>query len=321
MDDATRWAAVVRRSPAHDGTFVYCVKSTKIFCRPICKARLARRMNVEFCDTPAQATAKGYRPCKRCKPLLREYNPEREKVMKACEVLRALPKGAPVPGLEALAREVGLTKFHFHRLFRREVGCTPREFAAGCRKGNGGGDGEAPGSVMESASSVEDGLSPVTPFTNQSEAPVQIADEDPTAAAEDVDWSSLVNDQDLYGFDLIGYSLGDGLVKDLAPANVDVLIIYFSIVETTYGNLLVAFRGDQVCKLELGSSEAELMASLEASFSSMYYIHSHVSLAIETDAVTYQQRIDAVVDALEFPTGKMLDVPLALEASESNALP
>lgn len=304
IDDARRWAAIVRRDAAFDGQFVYCVKSTKIFCRPICKARLARRMNVEFCDTPAEAEARGYRACKRCQPLLASYNPEADKIKKACDLLQAIPPDAPLPGLERLAQEAGLTKHHFHRLFKRETGQTPREYALASR------------SSKASTSSVSDSLSPITPFTNQSEVPVQLEDN----YTDDVDWNNLVNEHDLYGYDLLGYTLEDDLVKDLPLEQIEALVIYFNIVETTYGRLLVAFRGDQVCKLELGSSEEELMASLDAAFSSLYYIHTHVSLASEVEAFAYQQRINAVVDALEFPIGKMVDVPLFPDTNEGNAV-
>ncbi|KAF2222242.1 metal binding domain of Ada-domain-containing protein [Elsinoe ampelina] len=66
--DTERWAAVVGRDKTFDGAFVYCVKSTNIYCRPTCAARLARRANVHFCDTAQEAEVAGFRPCKRCKP-------------------------------------------------------------------------------------------------------------------------------------------------------------------------------------------------------------------------------------------------------------
>lgn len=305
LDDARRWAAVVRRDSAFDGHFVYCVKSTKIFCRPTCKARLARRMNILFCDTPAEAQALGYRSCKRCQPLLAEYHPERDRIERVCEFVRALPEDAPVPGLERLAAEAGLTKHHFHRLFKREVGVTPREFVVGLR---GGKDGAA-------ASTVSGNLSPVTPVTESSDVAVQIE------ADVELDWGQLVNGQDPYCFDLIGYTLDDDLfTKAVSTEQLELAIVYFNIVDTVYGRLLVAFKGEQVCKLELGTSEVELAASLEAAFPSMYYIHSHVSLANEVEAASYQQRIDAVVQALEFPTGALVDVPFSLNASEASAI-
>ena len=54
---------------SYEGIFFMAVKTTGIFCRPGCTARLPKRENVEFFSTSEQALEKGYRPCKRCQPL------------------------------------------------------------------------------------------------------------------------------------------------------------------------------------------------------------------------------------------------------------
>jgi AraC family transcriptional regulator of adaptative response/methylated-DNA-[protein]-cysteine methyltransferase len=63
-----RWQAVLARDPASDGRFYYSVKSTGVYCRPSCPARLAKPENVAFHPTRAGAERAGFRPCKRCKP-------------------------------------------------------------------------------------------------------------------------------------------------------------------------------------------------------------------------------------------------------------
>jgi AraC family transcriptional regulator of adaptative response/methylated-DNA-[protein]-cysteine methyltransferase len=63
-----RWTAVVARNPAADGKFFYSVKTTGMYCRPSCAARVARPENVAFHLTTADAERAGFRPCKRCKP-------------------------------------------------------------------------------------------------------------------------------------------------------------------------------------------------------------------------------------------------------------
>jgi uncharacterized protein len=68
VTDATRWAAVVEKNSRFDGSFVYSVATTGVYCRPSCPARPAKRMNVRFHATCAEAQAAGFRPCKRCKP-------------------------------------------------------------------------------------------------------------------------------------------------------------------------------------------------------------------------------------------------------------
>jgi AraC family transcriptional regulator of adaptative response/methylated-DNA-[protein]-cysteine methyltransferase len=65
--DDTWWAAVVARDQRFDGSFVYAVVTTGVYCRPTCPAR-PKRENVRFHATPADAEAAGFRPCRRCRP-------------------------------------------------------------------------------------------------------------------------------------------------------------------------------------------------------------------------------------------------------------
>jgi AraC family transcriptional regulator of adaptative response/methylated-DNA-[protein]-cysteine methyltransferase len=67
MDDP-RWARIVGRDPTVDGAFYYSVKTTGVYCRPSCAARLPRPENVDFHATAASAERAGFRPCKRCRP-------------------------------------------------------------------------------------------------------------------------------------------------------------------------------------------------------------------------------------------------------------
>jgi len=66
--DQARWEAVQRRDAGADGVFFYSVRTTGVYCRPSCAARLPRRENVGFHTTPADAERGGFRPCKRCRP-------------------------------------------------------------------------------------------------------------------------------------------------------------------------------------------------------------------------------------------------------------
>lgn len=134
--DDPRWAAVVARSADADGTFWYSVRTTGVYCRPSCGARLARPENVRFHATREDAEAAGFRPCKRCRPD-REPSADRRKtkIVAACRwIERALDRGDPEPRLADLARRVGISRYHFHRLFRKHTGLTPREYAAAHRE-------------------------------------------------------------------------------------------------------------------------------------------------------------------------------------------
>ena len=130
--DGVRWAAVVARDKAFDGKFVTAVATTGIYCRPTCAARRALRKNVRFFATPAEAEAAGYRPCKRCKPgapSLREEHAA--KVAVACRIIEA---AEAAPKLDALATAVGLSPYHFHRIFKAALGVTPKAYAVAHRQ-------------------------------------------------------------------------------------------------------------------------------------------------------------------------------------------
>ncbi|KAK5992506.1 Vacuolar iron transporter 1 [Cladobotryum mycophilum] len=136
-DDDTRWQAVQARDSSADGFFVYGVRTTKIFCRPICKARLARRANVRFYGTVEEAKEAGFRACKRCKPEVMGLMPEEAAVQKIRAFVRdreAGTGGGQSGGQDArmslsqMARRTGLSKWHFHRVFKKCVGVTPFEY-------------------------------------------------------------------------------------------------------------------------------------------------------------------------------------------------
>ena len=126
-----RWAAVVARDPAADGTFFYSVKTTGVYCRPSCAARLARPENVRFHATCADAERAGFRPCKRCKPNQRPL--VEQHAAKVAEICRLIEDAETVPGLEELASHAGLSTYHFHRVFKAVTGLTPRAYAAALR--------------------------------------------------------------------------------------------------------------------------------------------------------------------------------------------
>jgi len=140
LTSAERWQAVTKRE-ATIKNFVYGVLTTKIYCRPSCPARLARRANVEFYDTPSQAEAAGLRPCKRCKPqcdLVAEANSQTAMVDKACEMIQEVVATGLKPRLQDLAAQAGLSTGHFHRVFKKRMGVTPGRYVSGILQGHAG---------------------------------------------------------------------------------------------------------------------------------------------------------------------------------------
>ncbi|MBA5688253.1 bifunctional DNA-binding transcriptional regulator/O6-methylguanine-DNA methyltransferase Ada [Rugamonas apoptosis] len=126
--DEQRWAAVQQRDANADGVFYYSVRSTGVYCRPSCGARAALRRNVAFHDSREAAEQAGFRPCLRCKP---DQPPlaerQRALVAQACRLIAA---AGQVPDLDTLAAAVGVSRFHFHRLFKAHTGITPKAYAA-----------------------------------------------------------------------------------------------------------------------------------------------------------------------------------------------
>lgn len=131
MQQDPRWAAVLARDPAAEGQFYYSVRTTGVYCRPTCPARAANPENVQFHATRAAAEAAGFRPCRRCKPdqppLAQQHA---AKVVQAC---RLIENAEHMPSLEQLAQHAGLSRYHFHRVFKHVTGLTPRAYAAAHR--------------------------------------------------------------------------------------------------------------------------------------------------------------------------------------------
>lgn len=123
-----RWQHVLARDAQADGTFFYSVKTTGVYCRPSCGARQARPENVAFHASSADAEAAGFRPCKRCKPQQAALAVvHANKVAMACRLIESAETS---PSLQQLADHVGLSRFHFHRLFQSITGLTPKAYAS-----------------------------------------------------------------------------------------------------------------------------------------------------------------------------------------------
>lgn len=128
MTDHNRWRAVLARDASFDGAFVYAVRSTGVYCRPSCPSRRPERRQVTFFALPEAAERGGYRPCRRCRPRdATAPNCRVETVRRACRYIDARPDGPPT--LAEVGAHVGASPYHLHRLFKRVMGITPRQYA------------------------------------------------------------------------------------------------------------------------------------------------------------------------------------------------
>ncbi len=124
---ALMWQAVAAGDELYDGRFYYGVKTTMIFCRPSCSSKLPKKENTVYFDSAAEAQAAGYRPCKRCRPEISGiYSPERELLDAACQIINLEFENEGLA--ETLPGRLGISAFHFQRMFKKIKGETPAEY-------------------------------------------------------------------------------------------------------------------------------------------------------------------------------------------------
>ena len=125
------YRAVGSRDSRFDGWFVTAVTSTGIYCRPSCPARTPLRRNVRFYHCPAAAQLAGFRACRRCRPDAVPGSPQWDSRADAVgRAMRLIADGVvDREGVPGLARRLGYTERHLHRMLTAEVGAGPLALA------------------------------------------------------------------------------------------------------------------------------------------------------------------------------------------------
>jgi AraC family transcriptional regulator of adaptative response/methylated-DNA-[protein]-cysteine methyltransferase len=224
-EKAARWAAIVRRDRAADGRFVYGVTSTHVYCRPSCPARRARREHVRFYDSGEAAERAGFRPCKRCRPA--DASVAQRRAAAVAAACRLIERGEEMPRLGSLAKAVGMSPFHFHRVFKALTGVTPVAYRAEHR-----------------ARRVRDALHRSATVTEAIYASGFNSNGRFYAAAGDV----------------------LGMTPTMYRAGGRGAVIRFAVDKTSLGRVLVAATDTGVCAILLGDDRAELVHNLRARF-------------------------------------------------------
>ena len=224
------WQAVLHRDPAFNGSFVYAVRTTGVYCRPTCPSRRPHRANVGFFAGPKEAQSAGYRPCLRCQPD-RPLQESRSTglVQKVCQQIDSHLEDHPdgLPSLAQLSRNVGVSASHLQRVFKKEMGLTPRQYAH-------------TGRLERFKSLVRDGN------------PVSAAMLDAGFAST----SRLYEDADSQ----LGMTPGR-----YRNGGVGTTITYL-LAESPLGNVLVAATGKGICSVKLGDEASALLKDLRAEF-------------------------------------------------------
>lgn len=132
MSREAEWRAIVEKDAGFDGDFFYGVVTTGVYCRPSCAARRPRRENVRFFDSAKAAERAGFRACKRCRP--DSLSPKERQAAAVAEACRIIETAERPPALKDLAAELGFSPYHFHRLFKKATGLTPKAYAKARRE-------------------------------------------------------------------------------------------------------------------------------------------------------------------------------------------
>ena len=137
LDFDTCNTARLRRDPDFDGRFFTAVRTTGIYCRPVCPVKQPLTRNVSFFPTAAAAERAGYRPCLRCRPETAPFCPAWNGTKTTVErALRMIEDGTLDHGtVDALALRLGIGGRHLSRLFLRHLGASPLQAARTLRIG------------------------------------------------------------------------------------------------------------------------------------------------------------------------------------------
>jgi AraC family transcriptional regulator, regulatory protein of adaptative response / methylated-DNA-[protein]-cysteine methyltransferase len=215
------WSAVVGRDAAADGRLVYAVVTTGIYCRPSCPTPTPLRRNVRFFSDPGAAEAAGFCACKRCRPTL--ASPLAWQVAAVGKACAILSMSESAPSLAALADAVGISRFHFCRIFKEVLGTSPGEYFRAVRWHR-----------------LADGLA---------------SGRSVTAAIYDAGFGSVSR-----AYESARSMLG--MTPAVRRAGGAGTRVGFTIVEHGNGLLLVATTDEGVCAIEFGDDAAELEARL-----------------------------------------------------------
>ncbi len=126
IDKEVSWKAVIEKDKSFDGVFVTAVLSTKIYCKPSCPARTPKRENVQFFNSCDEAETAGFRACLRCKPK-EKIDVQTGLIKHACLLIEQNLEDNLT--LERLGEILNVNKFHLQKIFKKQVGVSPRKYA------------------------------------------------------------------------------------------------------------------------------------------------------------------------------------------------
>lgn len=280
MDEADCWRVVLERDGRCDGTFVYAVRSTGVYCRPSCASRRPRREQVRFFAQPAAAEAAGFRACKRCRP--RQTDPPDSPAALVQRVCRYIDEHLDAAlTLERLGAAVGVSPHHLQRTFKAALGITPRQYADARRV-------ECLKTGLKEGQNVTEAL--YTAGYGSSSRLYERADEQ-------------------LGMTPATYRRGGAGMT-----------IGYALVDCVLGRLLVAATARGVCMVSLGDADAPLEEALAAEYPAatirrdveglnewvaailrhLAGTQPHLDLPLDLQATAFQRRVWAALQAIPY---------------------
>lgn len=227
LSDDDRWTAVLARDRSADGLFYYAVRTAGVYCRPSCAARRPLRENVHFYITPEEAEGAGFRPCKRCRP--NEAALAERHAVAVTRACRLLDEASDPPSLDTLANAAGMSRFHFHRVFKAVTGVTPKGYLVARRAQRVGEDLSRSSTVTEAIYS----------------------------AGFNSDGRFYATSSEVLGMTPTAFRTGGNDAS-----------IRFAVGECSLGSILVAATDKGVCAIEFGNDPDTLVRGLQDRFPS-----------------------------------------------------
>jgi AraC family transcriptional regulator, regulatory protein of adaptative response / methylated-DNA-[protein]-cysteine methyltransferase len=226
MNNPELWSAVLSRDASRDGSFVFAVRSTGIYCRPSCPARRPRREQVSFFQVPEAAEQAGFRACRRCHPRrARTSDPQVELVQRICHAIDEHDE-EPLT-LKTLSAETGVSAHHLQRTFKDVMGITPRQYKENRRLAHFKANVKGGASVIDAM--YDAGYGSSRGLYEKSSARL--------------------------GMTPATYGKGGRGMR-----------IIYTIADCSLGRLLVAATQHGVCSVALGDKEADLVSALFAEY-------------------------------------------------------
>ncbi|NEN97643.1 MAG: bifunctional DNA-binding transcriptional regulator/O6-methylguanine-DNA methyltransferase Ada [Moorea sp. SIO3I7] len=242
--DAQRWEALVQRNPQADGEFLYAVQTTRVYCRPTCPSRLPNQKNVVFFECCANAEKAGFRPCKRCQP--NGVLSDQQQIETIAQICKLIEQSEEPLFLQKIAKIVGLSQYHFHRLFKKMLGVTPKEYVN-----------------AHQAKRMRKELNQGTPVTQA------IYNAEFKTSSSFYDKSTMML----------------GMTPTKYQQGADVIEIRFAVKPSWLGWVLVAATTQGICAISLGDTEEALIEQLQNQFPNAQVHESDSTFALWIEQV------------------------------------